>query len=76
MMSVPVSTGSTFSAGLPTPLINGFPVVNVDSGISYDISSDGNYFITTQPVTGISFKSISVVLHWTDEIKNLASVEK
>jgi serine/threonine protein kinase len=76
MMSVPVSTGSTFSAGLPTALINGFPVVNVDSGISYDISSDGNYFITTQPVSGISFKSVSVVLHWTDEIKNLASVEK
>lgn len=76
LMSVPVSTGSTFSAGLPTVLIGNFPVMNVDSGISYDLSSDGKYLITTQPVNGISFRSIAVVLHWSDEIKNLTSAEK
>ena len=76
IMAVPVSTATTFSAGVPTVLFNGFPATNVDSGISYDITADGKYFITSQPVRGTSYKNIAVVLHWVDEIKNLASVEK
>jgi eukaryotic-like serine/threonine-protein kinase len=76
IMAVPVSTAATFSAGVPTVLFNGFPAMNVDSGISYDITSDGKYFVTTQPVRGTSYKNIAVVLHWADEIKNLTSVEK
>ena len=75
-MAVPVSPGSMFSAGLPTVLISNFPVMNVDSGISYDISSDGKYIITTQTVTGVSFKTIAVVSNWKDEIKSLTAVEK
>jgi eukaryotic-like serine/threonine-protein kinase len=73
IMSVPVSTETTFSAGVPTVLIKNFPAQNVDSGISYDITSDGKYFITTQPAKGVSYKNISVVLHWTEEIKTLAN---
>ena len=65
-----------FSACIPKILFNGFPAVNVDSGISYDITSDGKYFITTSPVTGSIFKNISVVLNWTEEIKKLSSSEK
>ena len=76
IMAVPVSTATTFSAGVPTVLFNGFPAINVDSGISYDITADGKYFITTQPVRGTSYKNIAVVLHWIDEIRNLTSVEK
>jgi serine/threonine protein kinase/Tol biopolymer transport system component len=76
LMSVPVSTATSFSAGLPKVLIDNFPSMNVDSGISYDITSDGKYIITTQPVKGISFKNISIVLHWTDEIKSMLSSSK
>jgi eukaryotic-like serine/threonine-protein kinase len=76
MMAVPVSTATTFSAGAPAVLFSGFPAMNVDSGISYDITADGKYFITTQPVRGTSYKNIAVVLHWVEEIKNLALVEK
>ncbi len=76
IISVPISTSPMFSAGIPKTLFNGFPAVNVDSGISYDITSDGKYFITTSPVTGSIFKNISVVLNWTDEIKKLSSNEK
>ena len=72
MMSVPVTTATTFSAGVPTVLIKNFPAQNVDSGISYDVTSDGNYFITTQPAKGVSYKNISIVLNWNEEIKNLA----
>ncbi len=75
MMAVQVSTASTFSSGTPKVLINNFPAMNVDSGISYEISSDGKYIFTTQPVSGVSYKNISVVLHWTKEIKNLTTTD-
>jgi eukaryotic-like serine/threonine-protein kinase len=76
IMAVPISTATTFSAGVPTVLFTGFPAMNVDSGISYDITSDGKSIITTQPVRGTSYKNIAVVLHWVDEIKNLTSAQK
>jgi len=76
LMSVPVSSGTTFTAGVPTVLIENFPAMNVDSGISYDITSDGKYIVTTQPVKGVSFKNISIVLNWTDEINKMMDSEK
>lgn len=76
MMAVPVSTDATFSAGVPIVLVKNFPSQNVDSGISYDISSDGRYFITTQPAKGITYKNISVVLNWTEEVKDLTAADK
>ena len=76
LISVPVSSGTTFTSGLPTVLIDNFPAMNVDSGISYDITSDGKYIVTTQPVKGISFKNISIVLHWRDEISSLVTSVK
>jgi hypothetical protein len=76
MVSVPVSTSNTFAAGVPKVMFSGFPAMNVDSGISYDITSDGEYFITTSPVEGTTFKNISMVLNWTDELKVLTSTEK
>jgi serine/threonine protein kinase len=76
IMAVPVSTATTFSAGLPTVLFSGFPAMNVDSGISYDITADGKYFVTTQPLRGTSYKNIVIAMNWVDEIKNLTSVEK
>jgi len=76
LVSVSVSTSPTFSAGIPKLLISGFPSMNVDSGISYDITSDGKYFITTTPVKGSTLKSISIVLNWTDEIAALTKTNK
>ena len=71
LIEVPVSYSPTFTPGLPKVLISGFPVMTVDSGISYDISSDGKYFITTVPLGGSTIKKIAVVTNWTQEIKNL-----
>ncbi len=76
LVAVPVSTSPTFSAGVPKVLISGFPSMNVDSGISYDITSDGKYFITTTPVKGSTLKSISVVLNWTDEVTAMTKPNK
>ncbi|MCX6173795.1 MAG: protein kinase [Ignavibacteriales bacterium] len=76
MFSVPISTSPTFAAGIPKVMFSGFPAMNVDSGITFDITSDGKYFITTSLVKGISFKNISLVLNWTDEIKNQTLTKK
>jgi serine/threonine protein kinase/Tol biopolymer transport system component len=76
LVAVSVSTSPTFSAGIPKVLISGFPSMNVDSGISYDITSDGKYFITTTPVKGSTLKSISIVLNWTNEVEALTKTNK
>jgi serine/threonine protein kinase/Tol biopolymer transport system component len=76
LMVVPVSTSSTFSAGVPKILFDNFPSVNVDSGITYDVTSDGKYFITTAPIQELSLSKIAVVVHWTDEVKRMISSNK
>ncbi|MEW6060658.1 MAG: protein kinase [Bacteroidota bacterium] len=76
LMVVPVSTTSTFSAGVPKVLIDNFPSVNIDSGITYDITSDGKYFITTAPIQELSLSKIFVILHWTDELRSIVSDEQ
>ncbi len=76
LVSVPVSTSGTFSAGAPAVLINGFPAMNVDSGISYDITPDGREFVTTTPVEGTTFKNIALVLNWTAELNALTAPGK
>ncbi len=75
LMAVPVNTDGTFSVGVPFVLIKSFPAQNVDSGISYDITSDGKYFITTQPAKGVSYKNISIVLNWTEEVRKMTEHE-
>ncbi len=76
LIEVSVSASPTFSAGIPRVLISGFPAMNMDSGISYDITSDGKSFITTTPVNGSTLKNISIVLNWTDEIAALIKTDK
>ena len=73
LMSVPISFSPTFTPGIPKIAITGFPLSNVDSGMAYDISNDGKYFITTNPLKEGEFKNISVVLNWTEEVKKLTS---
>jgi eukaryotic-like serine/threonine-protein kinase len=76
LIAVPVSTVSTFSVGAPKVLFNGFPSMNVDSGISYDLTSDGRFFITTSPIEATSLKAVSVICNWTEELRRLTMTEK
>ena len=76
LIEVPVSFSPTFTPGLPKVLISGFPSMNVDSGISFDIASDGKSFITTIPQGGSTVKKIAIVANWTQEIANLTKSEK
>jgi len=73
LMSVPISFSPTFTPGIPKVVITDFPLLSAASGISYDISNDGKYFITTAPLKEGEFKNISVVLNWTEEVKKLTS---
>jgi len=76
LISVPITFSPTFTPGKPRVVIDGFPLSNIDSGISYDISKDGKYFISTVPLKGGEFKNISIVLNWTEEVKKLSSNKK
>jgi serine/threonine-protein kinase len=76
MMVVPITPGSTFSAGHAELLFNGYWALPVDSGISYDISPDDQYFVTTRPEQVTSFQQVNIVLNWFTEINASFSVNK
>jgi len=46
MMTVPITTRPSFAAGKPQILFDGYRPPQVDSGITYDVSPDGQYFVT------------------------------
>ena len=76
LMRVPVTTGSTFSAGTPTKLFDApyfFGPVVVGRGRTYDVSPDGQRFLMIKEgsVADESAPSARLVLvqHWFEELK-------
>lgn len=67
LMSVPVTSGVTFQAGVPKTLF----ALPPDS--EFDIAPDGQRFLTPAPVQGQgpALSPISVVLNWTAEFRRL-----
>jgi Tol biopolymer transport system component/predicted Ser/Thr protein kinase len=63
LVTVPVSTGDTFAAGLPVTLFDAglFPLVARNR---YSVTDDGERFLMLSPITGESIRPISVVLNW------------
>ncbi|MCW8985706.1 MAG: hypothetical protein OQK55_10210, partial [Thermoanaerobaculales bacterium] len=63
LVTVPVTTGATFKAGLPLELFDArlFPYVGRNRYIATD---DGERFLTLSPITGESVRPISVILNW------------
>ena len=73
MMAVPVQTKPTFSAGIPTKLFDGPWFIGQSH--TYEVSNDGQRFLmlkesTPSPATASAI-DINVVLHWTEELKQL-----
>ena len=65
LISVPVQTAGTFSAGLPTELLKGdFPADRHASP-----SPDGRRFAVLQALPAVGLTEISVVLNWTTNRK-------
>ncbi len=81
VMSVPVQSGDTFTAGIPKKVIEGpfFAHSNV-VGRTYDASPDGRRFLMIkEPLRAsdeIAPPSLVVVLNWFDELKRIAPPKK
>jgi eukaryotic-like serine/threonine-protein kinase len=70
LVMVPVvSTNGTIKLGKEVVLFY-YSSLPVDSGITYDITPDGNYCITTRTGESESHQ-VNVIVNWTTEIKNI-----
>jgi Tol biopolymer transport system component len=63
LVTVPVSAGDTFKAGMPETLFGAglFPLVARNR---YSVTDDGQRFLMLSPISGESIRPISVVLNW------------
>lgn len=74
MMVVPVETQPTFKAGTPHMLFRGGNYLML---WNYDVAPDGQHFLMIKEKEAPpSSKEVSIVLHWTDELKRLAPAGK
>ena len=72
MMSVPVQTNPTFSAGNPSKLFDGPWSVVQAAGRTYDVAPDGQRFLMIKDASAdraTPSVPINVVVHWTEELK-------
>jgi hypothetical protein len=74
MMVVETNTRMNFSAGAPKVLFEGH-FTPYQTEPSFDVTSDGQRFLVANP-TGTARAEISVVLIWTDELKQKAGAGK
>ncbi len=76
MMTVPITTRPAFAAGKPQILFDGYRPPRVFGGITYDVSPDGQHFVTVVAEEELnSADGITVVLNWFEELKRLAPVK-
>jgi len=67
VMVIPVETQPTFKAGTPRMLFRGGNYVMLQN---YDVAPDGQHFLMIKEKEApASSKEVSMVLHWTDELK-------
>jgi len=70
-MVVPISTEPEFDAGMPEVVFKG-PYINV-SGLSYDVTPDGQRFLVLKPQYDDSqVRELHIVTNWFEELKRLA----
>lgn len=74
ILAVPIETSPTLSVGKSRIIITGYNPMNLDSGITYDLSSDGKHFIVTRAAgQDESLQEMVVVLDWFDDVKQKTS---
>jgi hypothetical protein len=71
LMSVAVTTASTFQAGKPDPLFEGIFDLRTNSGITYDVDPKGTRFLMIRPADESTAPSVTIVLNWFDELRRL-----
>jgi len=64
-MAIPVSAGTTFEAGEPKT------VFRINSGVwqDYDVTADGQRFLSNSTAASANSLPITVVLNWTANLK-------
>jgi serine/threonine protein kinase/Tol biopolymer transport system component len=73
IVAVPVKTTPSFSAGNPVTIVTGYQQKSVDSGLMYDLSPDGSWFIITQSSGDEEdLHQIRLVQGWSSEIARKA----
>ena len=77
MMVAPVETQPTFKAGTPRMLFRGGDYLSMQGNYlmegNYDVAPDGQHFIMIkEKESPASPNELSIILHWTDELKRLA----
>ncbi len=73
MFAVDVTTGSTFSAGVPRPLFT-TPPAGGNPYRGYDISADDRRFLMLQLLdtsVAVPARQIVLVEHWLEELRRL-----
>jgi serine/threonine-protein kinase len=73
LMSVPVETGSTFSSGIASRLVD-FSQTALDLGRFYDMSPDGKRFLIAKDDAQQGGAQILVILNWFEELKRLVRI--
>jgi serine/threonine protein kinase/Tol biopolymer transport system component len=63
MMTVPVTTGESFSAGRPEPLFEGMYHYNVSPNRTYDVTSDGRFIMVALPDPSSTPRAVNVILN-------------
>ncbi len=70
LMKVPVQTTPTFVAGKPEVILAGYQQKLVDSGLMFDLSPDGTWFVITQSKDDDqNLRQVRLVINWFDEIR-------
>src|SRR5262245_28153125 len=72
MMSVPVSSGATFSAEIPRQLFEGSFVPTRRGEAAFDVSADGQRFLMVQRDEKMVSSHVNVVLNFSEELKRRA----
>jgi hypothetical protein len=75
VMTVPIETGSTFTYGNPRKLFSG-PYYAALSGLTYDVSPDGQRFLMIKDTTSAPDAArLVVVENWLEELKRRVPVK-
>jgi len=73
MMAAAITTRPAFAAGKARVLFDGYRVLPVESDITFDITPDGQHFVTATPQIESNPDHITVVLNWQEELKRLGA---
>ncbi len=81
MMSAPVETQPTFKPGTPRVLFQAGGYLGVGGSYvasgNYDVAPDGQHFLMLKEKNApASSKEVSIVLHWTEELKRIVPAAK